>query len=100
MRSTKDLIEELETESAQHFTCTLPVAFENTSIMITATDENKQQMLDDAVKLGGIPIGLVIADKQGFGVMDIRARIFPEQPRPSTRSRSSQFGSTINWRRG
>ena len=71
MRSTVDLIQELETESAQHFSCVLPVAFENTSIMIIATDENRLQLLNDAVRQGGIPVGLVVTDKvieEGKGV--------------------------------
>jgi len=63
MRSTVDLIKELETESAQHFCCILPVAFENTSIMINPTDENRLQLLNAAIQQGGIPIGLIVADK-------------------------------------
>jgi hypothetical protein len=55
MRSTVDLIKELETESAQHFCCILPVAFENTSIMINPTDENRLQLLNAAIQQGGIP---------------------------------------------
>jgi hypothetical protein len=77
MRSTVDLIKELETESAQHFCCILPVAFENTSIMIRANDEDRLQMLNDAMQQGGIPIGLIVADNGDEGVL-FTARIFPE----------------------
>lgn len=78
MRNTAALIEGLETESAQHFACVLPVAFENTSIMINSTDENRLELLNDAVQQGGIPVGLLVADKEGFGALAVKTRIFPE----------------------
>jgi hypothetical protein len=82
MRSTLDLIEQLETEAAQHFTCVLAVAFENTSVMIAANQADRLQLLTDATKQGGTPIGLIVSDKDGErpggGTLILKAHIFPE----------------------
>jgi|HubBroStandDraft_2_1064218.scaffolds.fasta_scaffold315014_2 hypothetical protein len=91
MRSTVDLIKELETESAQHFCCILPVAFENTSIMVRANDDDRLQMLNDAMQQGGIPIGMIVADKAEGGVLQLKARIFPEHLEHGPNEQAQEF---------
>jgi hypothetical protein len=75
-------IEELETEAARHFTCVLVVGFKNTSIMISAKQEDRLQLLNKSITQGGIPIGLITADKEAKGpeggILKVTARIFPE----------------------
>jgi hypothetical protein len=82
MRSTADLIEELDAESSRHFSCVLAVGFENSSIMITAKQEDRLQLLNDSIKQGGIPVGMITADKEAEGpdggTLKVTARIFPE----------------------
>jgi hypothetical protein len=77
MRSTKDLIAELEEEAKQHFTCQLVIAFANTSILLRADDPDRLQMLNDAIQEGGIPIGLIAADKDESS-LTVKTRAYAE----------------------
>lgn len=79
MRSTKELIDELKQEGTGHWVAFLPIAFDKTTIFVnkSMSDEDALTMLNDAVQQGGIPIGIIVGDK-GDGVLDLKARIFPE----------------------
>lgn len=61
-RTTRDLIEELDQEAANFTTVALAVGFENTTIMVLSNDPDRQQKLDDAVRNGGEPMGLIGLD--------------------------------------
>lgn len=78
MRSTPELIAELEEESKQLFSCQLVIAFENTSIFVDADDPDRLQMLNDAIRAGGIPIGLIATEKSERNVLSVSTRVYPE----------------------
>lgn len=77
MRSTPDLIAELEDEARKHWYVTMVVGFETSTIFVRATDDNRITMLNSAIQAGGTPIGLIAADKTGTGLA-MRARVYPE----------------------
>jgi hypothetical protein len=77
MRSTADLIVELKTEASRRWYCALVVAFEDRTIFITAAQEKALDLLNEAVNQGGIPIGLIAADKTG-NELTMQSYIFPE----------------------
>lgn len=58
MRSTRDLIRELETESEKFTRTALVVGFENRTEFVWANEENKLSNLNSFVKDGGEPVGL------------------------------------------
>lgn len=76
MRSAPELIAELEEESRKHFTCQLVVAFENTAILLAASDPRALQTLNLAIGTGGIPIGLIATDKKT--ILNVSTRVYPE----------------------
>lgn len=63
-RATKDLIYELDQESAKFFCVGLPIGFENDSTFVFVHEEDRLEKLNEAVKHGGEPIGLVGFVKQ------------------------------------
>jgi hypothetical protein len=65
MRTTPELIAELDADSARHARVVLVVGFANSFIVIDSSMGNRLQMLDDAVNMGGIPVGLLIGDLSG-----------------------------------
>lgn len=77
MRSTEDLISELEQESKAHFTCSIAIGFADTSIFIRSTDANRLRLLNEAITNGGIPLGLILVDKLP-GTVTVTHRIYPE----------------------
>jgi hypothetical protein len=99
MRSTVDLIKELETEGARHFICILAVGFENTSVMISAKQEDRLQLLNDSIRQGGIPVGMITADKQAEGpeggVLKVTATIFPEHLENRPNEQAETFMLTL-----
>lgn len=76
MRTTKDLIAELDTEGIRHALVAIVVAFESSTLPIYSGDENRQQLLDDAVEVGGSPIGLIAFDRSAKG-STIATCVFP-----------------------
>ena len=78
MRSPQALIAELNAEAARHEDAVLVIGFENTCVCIEADDPGGLKLLKDAVKLGGIPVGLVIADEDKDGNLIVTQRVFPE----------------------
>jgi hypothetical protein len=77
MRSTLDLIAELEEEAKSHWYVAMVVGFETSTIFIQAKDENRLEMLNSAIQAGGIPVGLITTDKSGTG-LTISAHCYPE----------------------
>jgi hypothetical protein len=62
MRSTVDLIEELEMEAGNFTHVALAVGFEKTRTFIFADKPDRLQQLNDAVSAGGEPIGFLGID--------------------------------------
>jgi hypothetical protein len=77
MRSTPDLIAELEDEATKHWVVMMAVGFEDSTIFVGAKDENRFAMLNSAIQAGGTPVGLIAADKSG-NELTMRARVYPE----------------------
>ena len=59
MRSTADLIRELDDEAKHFRLLALAVGFEKSTECIWSTDEKKLEKLNELVKKGGEPVGLV-----------------------------------------
>lgn len=76
-RSTVDLIAELAEEAPKHSFCCIAVAFKDSSILIRPEDADRHRLLNDAVKNGGIPVGLIVADLSD-NQLSWRTRIYPE----------------------
>jgi hypothetical protein len=57
MRTTRDLIMELEENAKGYAVAALVIAFENTTVYVMAGDPNGLQLLNEAVTLGGVPVG-------------------------------------------
>jgi hypothetical protein len=77
MRSTPELIHELEDEAKNHWYVAMVVGFESSTIFVQAKDENRLATLNSAMQAGGIPVGLIAADKTG-NELTILARVYPE----------------------
>jgi hypothetical protein len=77
MRTTPDLIAELEEEAKKHWYVAMAVGFETSTIFVQAEDENRLALLNSAIHEGGIPIGLIAADKTG-NQLALRVRCFSE----------------------
>ncbi len=52
------------------------VAFENTAILLAASDPRALQTLNLAIGTGGIPIGLIATDKKT--ILNVSTRVYPE----------------------
>jgi hypothetical protein len=59
MRTTVDLIQELNEEANKFFTCALVVGFESTTTFVFSHQENQLERLNDAITHGGEPVGLI-----------------------------------------
>jgi hypothetical protein len=77
MRSTPELIAELEQEAKNHWYVAMVVGFENSTIFVQAEDKDRLAMLNSAIQAGGIPVGLIATDKSGTGLA-ISVRCYPE----------------------
>lgn len=77
MRSTVELIAELDQETSEHSVVALVVGFENSSIMIFTKQADRLQVLNDAIEQGGHPLGLVASDLKD-GVVTFLHRVYPE----------------------
>jgi hypothetical protein len=77
MRSTAELIAELEQEAQQHWYVTMVVGFENSTIFVQTKDENRLAMLNTAILAGGIPVGLIAVDKTKNELV-LLTRVYPE----------------------
>ena len=58
MRSTADLIAELDEETKKHYMSWIAVGFPESSVFIQSGNEDRLQLLCEAVENGGIPVGL------------------------------------------
>jgi len=76
-RSTADLIRELEEESRKHLFAAIAVSFEDTTIWVLPHDPDRLKVLNEAVSVGGIPIGLIAAD-QSDRELTVMRRVYPE----------------------
>jgi hypothetical protein len=56
MRTTEDLIMELEENAKGYAAAALVIGFESTTIFVMANDPNRLQLLNEAVALGGGPV--------------------------------------------
>jgi hypothetical protein len=54
MRSTADLIDEVEAEATNFTNAAIVVAFEDTTVYVFATDEDRLDKLNNAVESGGV----------------------------------------------
>ena len=57
MRTTKDLIMELEENAKGYAVAALVIGFESTTIFVMADDPNRFQLLNETIALGGEPVG-------------------------------------------
>ncbi len=76
-RNTQELIEELDEENAKVKFVLLPVGFERTTVWVMPDDVNRHRALNDAVEVGGTPMGLIFGDYAN-GEMRMWNRVFPE----------------------
>jgi hypothetical protein len=76
-RNTRELIEELDEESAKVKFVLLPVGFESTTVWVRPDDASRHRALNDAVEVGGTPMGLIFGDYAN-GQMRMWNRVFPE----------------------
>lgn len=58
-RSTQDLIEEVNGESGKFVVLALAVGFEKRTEFVWANDDDKLEKLNELVKSGGEPVGLI-----------------------------------------
>jgi len=75
MRSTQDLLAELNEESTKHWVVMMVVAFEKSTIFVEPGAQ--LQLLNEAVLTGGHPIGLIAVDK-AQNQLTIRTETYPE----------------------
>ena len=87
MRGTDELIAELEAEAKQHWGVYLAIGFENTSIFITASEADKHRLLNEAIQLGGIPVGMIYADCDGEYLV-LKSRVYPEHAEAKAEARA------------
>lgn len=57
MRTTEDLIMELEENAKGYAVAALVIGFESTTVFVMADDPNRLRLLNEAVALGGEPVG-------------------------------------------
>jgi hypothetical protein len=81
MRSTADLIKELEQEAGEHSSAklvALVVGFAHTSSFVFATDVNKLEKLNEFIKQGGEPFGFICITQNGTGTGKVHVRAVAE----------------------
>lgn len=78
----------MDEEAKEHFACCIAVGFTDstlrrpgacreTSVFIDSTDPDRLRLLNDAIRDGGIPVGLIKID-QSPGEVTGKARTYPE----------------------
>ena len=77
MRTTEDLIRELDHEAGNFTHCALVVGFEDTTVFVWGHDLRRQSTLDEAVKVGGKPVGMIGCDTHN-GLVTVQARTLEE----------------------
>jgi hypothetical protein len=77
MRSTTDLIVELEEESKKHWVVVMAVGFEDSTIFVSPVHKDRLALLNFAIQEGGIPVGMIAADKFG-NRLEMRTTVYPE----------------------
>jgi hypothetical protein len=78
-RTTKELIRELGEEAAPHAgSVAIVVAFENSTACIWSHDPDRQQVLDDAVRSGGKPVGLFAVIRKDSDKVEFATKVYPE----------------------
>jgi hypothetical protein len=78
MRSTPDLIAELEEEAKKHWVVVMAIDFESSIAFVRAEDENRLATLNSAIQAGGTPVGLIAADKSESCELAMRIWVYPE----------------------
>jgi homoaconitase/3-isopropylmalate dehydratase large subunit len=74
IRSALDLIVELEEEAKSHWHVSMVAGFEDSTIFIHANDENRLALLNSAIEVGGVPVGLIAVDQsESDPVLRVRA---------------------------
>jgi hypothetical protein len=77
MTMAEQLIAELDNDAAKHWYVAMAVGFETSTIFVHAEDENRLALLNSAIQAGGIPVGLIAADKIE-NQLALRVRCFSE----------------------
>jgi hypothetical protein len=77
MRSTAELIAELDKEATQHWYVAIAIGFDHTSVFVRPTDPDRLRCLNEAISAGGHPVGLIVADRVDKQVK-VTGRIYPE----------------------
>lgn len=77
MRSTIDLIEELQSEAEGAVTAALIVGFESTTLFLEAGEKNALMTLNEMIRSGGEPVGIMRAIRDGLGTA-VTFRPLPE----------------------
>jgi|SRR5688572_7311276 len=78
MRTTIQLINELQREAEGAIGCFLVVGFENTTLFIEADETAAIEKLDGMVGMGGHPVGLIRMWNCGLHEMGIEVRTLEE----------------------
>lgn len=100
MRTTKDLIEELEAEKGKFFVVALAVGFERTTTFVFANEENRLEKLNAAVQVGGEPVGLIGLMNEGGNRATLYTRMLAEHAedvplKNYMRKLASSFGRAV-----
>jgi hypothetical protein len=77
MRTSRDLIRELEEEGSRHWYAAIAVAFDTSSVFVRSDDVNRQRLLSDAMRNGGIPLGVIALDRAD-GDITVMSWMYPE----------------------
>jgi hypothetical protein len=93
MRTTSELIAELEDEAKNHWVVMMIVGFKTSTIFVRSGDENRLALLNSSMRAGGIPVGLIAADKTG-NELTILTRVYPEH-QEAARDRAEGFLGTL-----
>ena len=77
MRTTEELIQELDHEGRNFTRCGLVIGFETSTIYVWGNDANRHRMLDEAVHSGGKPVGMIGYDMHN-GLLSVHIRPLEE----------------------
>lgn len=77
MRTAVELIEELDEENKHFHFAAIVVAIEKSYLVIPASEDDRLQKLTEAIKCGGLPMGLVVVVKEGQRDT-FCSRVYPE----------------------
>jgi hypothetical protein len=100
MRSTIDLIQELDTEAEKFWVCVIAVGFEQSTTIIAHSQENRLELLDEAVAQGGEPVGMLAVLKEpgtepGTGTLTFCTKVFDEH---AQEQQASEYLSKLLYR--